>query len=117
MERTNGSFDKWGGEIASNAEEFVDHAVHLYENEERWNEAQRNGTEILCERFDKASNSLAFEKQILSLIGGIAAIRSRNVLGSILWSSGHQYTKYFAKFIGESLCPSLHSSFLDLLIS
>ncbi|MGC4128383.1 MAG: glycosyltransferase [Bergeyella sp.] len=91
----------WNGKIADDETEFVQEAVALYQNETLWNECQKNGYEIIEQKFMKKD----FDKKLLSAVetieNNLQQHRNRNFIGMILQHHSLQSTKYMSKWIEE----------------
>jgi glycosyltransferase involved in cell wall biosynthesis len=101
----------WNGVITENISEFVDAAVVLYQDENRWKEAQQNGFSIIEKRFETLEKEQDFIAHINHLLQNIQEHRSKNFVGSMLLHHSLQSTKYLSKWIEEkNRRDELHSS-------
>ncbi len=96
-EGMNGNLD-WNGFI-SDENDFVEKAVRLYNDKSLWETAQRNGYEIIENRFGKESFARDFISKIENLIVNLKTHRNQNFLGQILQHQSLQSTKYMSKWI------------------
>lgn len=91
----------WNGFVKDNPNEFVDGAVQLYEDENLWKQAQKNGFEILDKRYKKSLFENDFIVEINSLSDNLKQHRNNNFFGSILQHHLVSSTKYMSKWIEE----------------
>lgn len=89
----------FGGSITTSKEDFINASVKLYSEENLWNQAQRNGFEIIQKRFQKSLFSEDFKRHIRQLSENIEKHRQQNFLGQILQHQTLQSTKYMSKWI------------------
>ncbi len=89
----------FNGSITTLKEDFINASVKLYSDEKLWNQAQKNGFEIIKQRFQKQLFSEDFKKQIRQLSENIEKHRQQNFLGQILQHQSLQSTKYMSKWI------------------
>lgn len=99
-EGMNGRFD-WNGFVEDDPEVFAKRAVLLYEDEVIWRQAQKNGLEVLNNRFAKSLFVNDFKVRIKELLLGIDAHRSNNFMGAILQHHTINSTKYMSRWIEE----------------
>lgn len=97
-EGMNGNLD-WNGFISENENDFVEKAIELYTNEPIWETAQKNGYEILEQRFKKEIFAINFMDRIEELQQDLKTHRNQNFLGQILQHQSLQSTKYMSKWI------------------
>ncbi|GAA4048003.1 glycosyltransferase [Flavobacterium chungnamense] len=91
----------WNGFVKDNANEFVDVAVQLYEDEKLWQQCQENGFEILDKRYKNSLFEKDFIDEINSLLDNLKQHRNNNFFGSILQHHLVSSTKYMSKWIEE----------------
>lgn len=96
-EGMNGNLD-WNGFI-SDENDFVEKAVRLYNDKSLWETAQKNGYEIIENRFGKESFASDFISKIENLLANLKTHRNQNFLGQILQHQSLQSTKYMSKWI------------------
>jgi len=89
----------WNGTIADHPDDFAKGAVELYQNENRWKEAQRNGIEIINKRYSKLIFEKSFVDRVLALQTNLIKHRQQNFVGSILQHHLLQGTKYLSRWI------------------
>jgi glycosyltransferase involved in cell wall biosynthesis len=92
---------EWNGFVKDNANEFVDAAALLYQDEKLWNECQINGFEILEKYYEKSLFEVPFITQVNLLLGNLKHHRNNNFIGSILQHYLLSSTKYMSKWIEE----------------
>ena len=91
----------WNGFIADYFEEFAQKAVELYTDKLVWENAQKNGVEIINQIYDKENVGDLFIKRIEGIQQDIEEHRTHNFMGSLLWHQTLQSTKYMSKWIEE----------------
>lgn len=89
------------GFISNEVDHVVKNATLLYTEEERWRTSQKNGFEILKERFAKKVYTELFKKSLSNLSQNLPAHRNNHFIGQILQHQTLQATKYFSKWIME----------------
>jgi len=97
-EAMNGNLD-WNGFITSNEADFIEKAVELYTNKSLWENAQKNGYEIIEKRFKKELFTSDFMNRIEALQLDLKKHRNQNFLGQVLQHQSLQSTKYMSKWI------------------
>ena len=97
-EAMNGDLD-WNGFITSDENDFVAKAVELYSNKSLWETAQKNGYEIIENRFKKELFATNFITKVENLEENLKTHRNQNFLGQILQHQSLQSTKYMSKWI------------------
>lgn len=101
----------WNGTVTEEVSIFVDAAVELYQDKNKFMEAQQNGFSIIEKRFetfDKEQNLITY---INHLLQNLQVHRSKNFVGSMLMHHTLQSTKYLSKWIEEkNRRDELHSS-------
>jgi len=91
----------WNGFVEDNKVSFADKAVQLYQDENRWIEAQRNGIEIIKKRYLRILFEDDFKERIQSLMKNLAQHRMNNFMGELLQHHTLKSTKYMSKWIEE----------------
>ena len=99
-EGMNGSL-AWNGFVEDDPEEFANKAVQVYEDDVIWRQAQKNGLELLNNRFVKSLFADEFKGRIKELLLIIDAHRSNNFMGVILQHHTVNSTKYMSRWIEE----------------
>ena len=99
-EAMHGNFD-WNGFITDNENEFIEKAVLLYQDENIWQKSQKNGFNIIENRFKKELFEPHFIHKIQEISENLESHRNQNFLGQILQHHTLQSTKYLSKWIEE----------------
>ena len=97
-EAMNGNLD-WNGFITSEENDFITKAVELYSDRKLWETAQKNGYEIIENRFKKELFASDFMNKVAQLHENLKLHRNQNFLGKILQHQSLQSTKYMSKWI------------------
>ncbi|WP_430400964.1 glycosyltransferase family 4 protein [Flavobacterium sp.] len=97
-EAMHGNLD-WNGCITDSDEEFIEKAIELYLNEELWNTAQKNGSELVNQRFEKALFEADFVTKINELLLSLNSHRNQNFLGQLFQHQTMQSTKFMSRWI------------------
>jgi len=101
----------WNGIITEEVNAFVDAAVELYQDKNKFSEAQQNGFSIIEKRFKTFEKEQNLITHINHLLQNLQEHRSKNFLGSMLMHHTLQSTKYLSKWIEEkNRRDELHSS-------
>ena len=87
----------WNGSIEQEAQAFVDAAVELYTDSQKWQAAVENGYTILEKRFTKHDNG--FISKLEKLYMELEKHRKQNFLGNLLQHQQFQATKFMSKWI------------------
>ncbi len=95
------SFNEDSFYIKDNFEEFVEAAISIYENEEKWKTIQSFQMKSLQDNFNKNEFLPKFKEQIQYLQNNIEKHRQQNFIGQILQHQTLQSTKYMSKWIEE----------------
>lgn len=103
-EAMTGGMD-WNGEIADDLDQFSNQAAALYQDKNRWQQAQQNGVLIINERYGKSRFMDSFMTAIQALSADLAAHRRRNFFGQILQYHTANSTKYMSLWITEKKRP------------
>lgn len=89
----------WNGFITDDIPEFAKKAVELYQNENLWKHAQKNGIAIVNSCFQKEQFSSELINAINKLLHDSESHRLHNFMGSLLQHHTLKSTKYMAKWI------------------
>lgn len=89
----------FSGIIANGEQEFIDAAISLYSSEEAWEQAQKNGFDIIETRFKKSLFVDDFQKRLTELSQKLQEHRQQNFIGQILQHKSLQASKYLSKWI------------------
>lgn len=91
----------WNGFIEDSDESFVDKAIELYQDENLWNQAQKNGCQILDLVFRKDLFANSFINKVSEISENLENHRTENYLGKILQHHQLNSTKYMSRWIEE----------------
>ena len=89
----------WNGCIANETQDIVNAAIQLYQDKSLWEQAQKNGIEIVNQRYSKSLFSQDFIHQIVTVKENLEAHRSANFMGAILLHHTVASTKYMSRWI------------------
>ena len=87
------------GFIEDNAEAFAKKAVLLYNTSEIWKQQQKNGFEVLKQRFNRLDFEPEFASHMESLYINLKTHRQQNFIGQLFRHQTMQSTKYMSKWI------------------
>ncbi len=99
-ESMQGNLD-WNGFVEDNLNSFADKAAQLYQDKNLWLQAQKNGVEIIKERYLRTLFEEDFAVQIAFLVSNVKQHRLNNFMGELLQHHTLRSTKYMAKWIEE----------------
>ncbi|MEN9909239.1 MAG: hypothetical protein RLZZ540_2388 [Bacteroidota bacterium] len=91
----------WNGFVEDNPEHFADKAMQLYQDATTWIQAQKNGVEIMNQRYLRKSFEDDFAIQIKFLVSNLKHHRLNNFMGELLQHHTLKSTKYMSKWIEE----------------
>ncbi|MFV8443041.1 glycosyltransferase [Flavobacterium sp. LB2P44] len=91
----------WNGFITDDVADFVDTAVRLYQDKTIWGKAQKNGMEIINQRYSKGLFETDFRKKIEFLSSNLHQHRLNNFMGAMLQHHTLKSTKYMSRWIEE----------------
>ncbi|MCB0536724.1 MAG: glycosyltransferase [Bacteroidetes bacterium] len=89
------------GVVAEKPIKFIEKAIELYSNEEKWTESIAQREEILKNRFGKQQFQELLKNKITQLNNNIESHRNKNFVGRILNNNAHNSLKYMSKWIEE----------------
>lgn len=89
----------WNGYVEDDFEDFATKAVALYSDKGVWNQAQRNGVEIINQRYDKEKLIPNFLNTIDAVFENLEQHRNQNFIGTMLHHHLLKSTKYLSKWI------------------
>ncbi|WP_338730951.1 glycosyltransferase [Mangrovimonas cancribranchiae] len=89
------------GFVSDDVNEFVEKTIQLYRQQSFWEESQKNGFEVLEQRFCKYEHQDNFWGKLKAIRSNLKSHRQDNFLGSILQHHYHQSTKFMSKWIEE----------------
>lgn len=99
-ESMKGNLD-WNGFVEDNLNSFADKAAQLYQDKNLWLQAQKNGVEIIKERYLRTLFEEDFAVQIAFLVSNVKQHRLNNFMGELLQHHTLRSTKYMSKWIEE----------------
>jgi hypothetical protein len=91
--------EPWAGAIADDPESFANQAVRLYTDASTWEQAQKNGEQILNRHFDKREWGPAFMGALTNLFDQLDTHRLKNFTGRMLQHHSLASTKFMSKWI------------------
>ena len=91
----------WSGFVNDDVADFVDAAVLLYQDQKIWDKAQKNGIEIINQRYSKDLFEAEFRTKIDFLCANLKQHRLNNFLGTLLQHHTLKSTKYQSRWIEE----------------
>ncbi|KAF2512656.1 glycosyltransferase family 4 protein [Flavobacterium foetidum] len=89
----------WNGFIEDNPLEFSKKAIALYQDENLWKEAQKNGIEIINKCYQKKNYSEKLISLVNSLLMDSESHRLHNFMGNLLQHHAFKSTMYMSKWI------------------
>lgn len=89
----------WCGEIANTPQEIARQSVKLYTMPKRWETGQKNGFNLINQRFQRRVYAANFFKRIKKLENDLNLHRQQNFVGQILMHHSTQSTKYMSLWI------------------
>lgn len=90
--------NEWPGAIANDAEQFVQQAINLYQNEDEWNRVVANCGSAL-KMFDAAPLGLHLIERIHGIQSTLTQHREDNFLGAMLNHHSMKSTQYMSQWI------------------
>lgn len=91
----------WGGIIADGISEIAAAAIQLYQEKLLWEQSQKNGIQIINQKYAKPLFETDFIRHIFGFQKNLEQHRLDNFLGSILMHHSLMSTKYMSKWIEE----------------
>jgi glycosyltransferase involved in cell wall biosynthesis len=101
----------WNGLIEDGIDNFVDGAIKLHEDKVLWLEAQRNGINIINERYNSLKIKTLFLQNIKILALNLIQHREQNFIGQILLHHTANSTRYMSLWIEEKKSRLIHDGF------
>lgn len=89
----------WNGAITDTPEDFANAAVKLYNDENQWQVAQRQGIEIINQKFDYCEIGDLLLKRIEEIRSNLSEHRLNNFTGAMLRHHSMKSTQYMAQWI------------------
>ncbi len=93
--------EPWGGAIEDEIEAFVSASVELYNNKNKWQEAQKHGEKILHTYYDRKRLGDKLIDKIKELETNLTQHRLNNFTGAMLKHHSMKSTKYMSQWIEE----------------
>lgn len=94
-----GDDQPWPGAIEHSATALAAAAVALYQDRERWTQAQEQGRQLLARRYAYAVHGPALVARLAQCRAALAEHRRANFTGSMLRHHLHKSTQYMAQWI------------------
>lgn len=91
----------WGGVVTDDIDALVEAAVKLYNDEEVWVKAQKNGTALLHAHYNAKVLGDGLIKKILEIESDLKQHRLNNFTGAMLKHHSMMSTKYMSQWIAE----------------
>ena len=91
----------WPGAVKNETKDFVEQAVQLYQNEEKWYQAQEEGINIVNTIFNEEHLSKLLFDRVETLAQNLENHRQKNFIGSLLQHQSMAAKKYMGKWIEE----------------
>jgi glycosyltransferase involved in cell wall biosynthesis len=91
----------WGGYIAIDEADFAHKAVQLYSDQHRWENAKKNGLDLIRTLYDRKKNEKQLILNLLEVKDQLHQRRASNLVGAMLSHHQHRSTRYFSKWIEE----------------
>ena len=92
---------QWPGAVADDIDEFVEQAVALYNDEEKWLKAQSQCHSILEAHYDQNQLGDTLIERLTALESDLESHRLDNFFGSMLKHHSMASTKYMSQWIAE----------------
>ncbi|NVK64885.1 MAG: glycosyltransferase family 4 protein [Flavobacteriales bacterium] len=90
----------WNGFIEDDSKVFAEKAVELYTNKAIWTSAQKNGFELMEQRFSKSAFDEVL-KETLDVLSDLETHRNKSLVSLILQRESHQASRYMSIWIEE----------------
>jgi len=91
--------EPWPGHVAKNDADFIEAAIHLYEDETTWTAASRHGKELLASRYNGILLGSKLIKRLTDIDENLHQHRLNNFMGSMLKHHSMASTKYMSQWI------------------
>lgn len=99
-EAMKGDLD-WNGFVEDDVDLFVSKTIELYQDKNVWLTAQKNGIQIINQRYSKNKFQDSFIEQTDLIYNNLKAHRQQNFFGQLLHYHTVQSTKYMSLWIEE----------------
>ncbi len=96
----------WNGYIGDDLTNFIKQAVLYYQDEKLWQMAQKNGLDIIKQRFEIQIFEVNFKIKITQLQQDLQQHRQHNFIGQLLLHHTANSTKYLSKWIEAKNKPA-----------
>ncbi|MDX8403688.1 MAG: glycosyltransferase [Mariprofundaceae bacterium] len=91
----------WCGTIKDHPKAFAEAAIQLYQDQKAWQQAQKNGFDIINHLFNKKRNSDLLIGRIHEILETLESHRLHNFTGSMLRHHNHRSTEFMSRWIEE----------------
>lgn len=91
----------WSGSIQDDADYFAETAIQLYHDKALWEQAQRNGVEIINKRYWRGDFEADFLHKLAQLQSDLKRHRLQDFIGEMLLHHSMSSTKYMSRWITE----------------
>lgn len=93
--------DLWNGEIVDSPEMFADTAIELYNNINKWKEAQSIGFDIIQKRFKAENHFPSFGSMLENIYNNLKEHRSKDFTSKLMQHETMMGMRYFSLWISE----------------
>lgn len=93
------SYLKFGGIVQDDLKEFAKDAARLYSDKSLWERAQRDGADILKEKFSEDKFIQELKNSIENLMSNLQERRAKNIFGAMLNHHQHRSLEFFSRWI------------------
>lgn len=91
----------WGGAVKNTAQDFAEAAVHFYQSQSDWQQAQNNGFKILQDNFTNPAQEKELIDRIIKIQSDLEGHRALNFTGAMLMHHTTLSSRYMALWIEE----------------
>ncbi|MDX8388824.1 MAG: glycosyltransferase [Ghiorsea sp.] len=89
----------WCGAIQNEPKAFADAAVALYQDQQTWKTAQKDGFKIINEHFNQKTHQKALLQRITEVLENLEQHRQNNFIGAMLNHHHHRSTEFMSRWI------------------
>ncbi|NND51323.1 MAG: glycosyltransferase family 4 protein [Flavobacteriaceae bacterium] len=89
------------GYVEDDPGQFAEKAIQLYTNEAEWSDKQRNGFQLINDRFSRTEHEQNLGNKISEIKNALTKHRSQNFMGAMLLHQSLHSTKFMSKWIEE----------------
>jgi len=93
------SNEDWPGYTGETEKNLIDQSIALYNDKQRWQEAQKRGLKMGAKQYQQSNLGDAFITTLLSMQNQLEKHRLQNFMGSMLRHHHHKSTQYMAQWI------------------